>query len=148
MVIVTFSLPNTVSKLVVRLGVSVPDEEAERADASAQIHGQVASGLSDPLPRRVSGHPPGCAPDECVFRSRTAVQAAQEDRVKVEEIAGQQPAGRTAQKCPPGRVQLPERGTVLTVAQDPPHGRLTKPVAQTEEFAVHSPISPLRGGVR
>jgi hypothetical protein len=30
------------------------------------------------------------------------------------------------------------------VAQDPPDGRLTQAMAQTQEFAVHSPISPLR----
>src|SRR5262249_5332695 len=39
------------------LGVSVADEEAGRAHSIAQIHGQVASGLSDPLLRRMCGHP-------------------------------------------------------------------------------------------
>jgi hypothetical protein len=34
------------------LGVLVPDEEAERADPIAQIHGQVASGLSLDPPTR------------------------------------------------------------------------------------------------
>lgn len=33
-------------------GVSVADEEAERADVIVQFYGQVASGLSDPLPPR------------------------------------------------------------------------------------------------
>jgi hypothetical protein len=37
-------------------GVPVPDEEAERGDPVAQLHGQVTGGLGDPLPGWVRGH--------------------------------------------------------------------------------------------
>ena len=39
------------------LRVPVPDEEAERADPFAEIHGQIAGGLGDPRPSRMGGHP-------------------------------------------------------------------------------------------
>jgi hypothetical protein len=70
------------------------------------------------------------------------MKPAQKDRVKVEEIAGQQPLGLTAQKRPPRGVHLPRSWTIPLGAQNPSHGRLTQPIAQIEEFAVHAPISP------
>jgi hypothetical protein len=83
-------------------------------------------------------------PASAYFDHEQDVQAAQKDRVEVEKVAGQQPVGLAAQEHPPRGVRIPWRGTMPMVTQDPPDGRLTQAMAQTQEFAVHSPISPLR----
>jgi hypothetical protein len=59
-------------------------------DPVAQIHGKVTGGLGDPLPRRMSGRPQDVDPAGPYFDHDKHIQAAQEDRVEVEEIAGQQ----------------------------------------------------------
>jgi hypothetical protein len=100
------------------LGVSVPDEEAERADPIAQIHGQVASGLSDPLPPRMCSRPQDMHPASAHLDHEQYIKPAQEDRVKVEEIAGQQALGLTAQKRPPRGVRLPGSWTIPLGTQD------------------------------
>src|SRR5262249_44645267 len=64
------------------------------------------------------------------------------DRVKMEEIAGQQPLGLTARERAPRGVHLPGRRATAVGAQDPPPGGFTQLITQTEEFAVYSPISP------
>jgi hypothetical protein len=84
------------------LGVSVADEEAERVDPVAEIHGEVAGGLGNPRSGRV-----GCDTEDVHsagvdLYQEQHVQSVQEDRVDVEEIAGQQPGGLGSQKCPPG----------------------------------------------
>jgi hypothetical protein len=123
-------------------GVPVPDEEAELADPFAELHGQVTGGLGDPLPGRMSGHPEDVDPAGLDFDHEEHVQAVQEDRVEVEEVAGQQPVGRGAEERPPQGVRLSGCRANPVAAQDPPHGRLTDPVAQAEEFTVHAAISP------
>jgi hypothetical protein len=49
------------------------------------------------------------------------VQAFEEDRVHVEEIAGQQAVGLGAEEGPPGGIDV-ARGWPSSGAQDPPHG--------------------------
>lgn len=90
----------------------------------------------------MGGHPQDMHPASAHLDHEQHIQPAQKDRVKMEEIAGQQPLGLTAQKRPPRGVHLPGSWTIPLGAQDPSHGRLTQLIAQTEEFAVHSPISP------
>jgi hypothetical protein len=71
------------------------------------------------------------------------IKPAQKDRVEVEEVASQQHIGLGTQECPPRGVHLPGRRATAVAAQDPPHGRCTQLTAQTEDFAMYSPISPL-----
>lgn len=73
------------------LGVSVADKEAKRAHSIAQIHGQVASGLSDPLPRRMGGHSQDMHPASAHLDHEQHIKPTQKDRVKMEEIAGSSP---------------------------------------------------------
>ena len=94
------------------LGVSVSDEETERADAIAQIHGQVASGLSDPLPRRVSGHPQDVHPTSAYFDHEQGVSGGAGRSCRGGR--NRRPAAHRPdwQERPPGRVQLSGRGTI------------------------------------
>ena len=77
----------------------------------------------------MGGHPEDVDPAGGYLDDEQDVQAAQEHRVEMEEIAGQQPVGLGAQKGPPGSVRLPGCWAQPTGAQDPPHGRLPQPVA-------------------
>ena len=92
----------------------------------------------------MGGHPGDVDPAGGYLDDEQHVQPAQEHRVEMKEIAGQQPVGRGAQKGPPGRVHLPGCWAQPTGAQDPPHGRLPQPIAQADEFAVGPAIPPAR----
>jgi hypothetical protein len=85
------------------LGVCVPDEEAQRADPIVQIHGQVASGLSDPLTRRGSGHPQDVHSASAHLDYEQRRKPAQQDHIEGDEIADQQDVGRGRQECPTTR---------------------------------------------
>jgi hypothetical protein len=56
-------------------------------------------GLGDPLPGRMSGHPEDVNSEGPDFDHEQCVQAAQEDRIEVEEVAGQQAVGLGARKA-------------------------------------------------
>lgn len=57
LMIMMFSLPNTASKLAVNLASL--SRMRKGADSIAPTQGQVASDLSEPLPRWIGGHPQG-----------------------------------------------------------------------------------------
>ena len=132
LVIVMFSLRNTASKPAVNV-VSRSRRRKRTTDPAAQIRGQVTGRLCNPLPRRMGGHPRMWAPAAAYFDHEQDVQAAQDDRVEVEE--SRRPAacwrgcvGMSARRCP----HLVARG-LAGGAQDPPDGRVAEPVAQAEE---------------
>jgi hypothetical protein len=81
-------------------------------------------------------------PAGAYFDHEQYVQAPQEDRVEVEEVAGQQPVGLSAEECLPRGVRISWRGAQPVGAQDPPDGRVAEPVAQAQQFAVDSAIPP------
>jgi hypothetical protein len=72
------------------------------------------------------------------------VQACEEDRVYVEEVAGQQAVGLGAEECPPGGVQMAGSRVVGMGPQDPPHGCCADAVTEPGEFPVHPAVSPGR----
>ena len=78
------------------------------------------------------------------FDHEQDVQAAQEDRVYGEEVAGQKPVCLCAEEGSPGGV-LPAGRWPAGSAEDPADGRCAEVVTEPGEFAVHAAVSP--GGV-
>ena len=74
--IVMFSLRNTASKLAVNLASRSWMRKRNEVISVAQIHGKVAGGLGDPLPRRMSGRPQDVDPAGPYFDHEQHLQAA------------------------------------------------------------------------
>ena len=90
----------------------------------------------------MSGRPENVDPAGADLHDEQDIQSLQEDRVEVEEVAGQQPVSLGGQEGPPRGVRLPRRRAERAGPQDPPHGRLAESVAQTDELAVHPAVAP------
>jgi hypothetical protein len=103
------------------LGVAVADEEAERGDLATEIYDVVAGLLCCPCAVRVGGHAEDVHAPVRDLDDERHVQAFEEDRVHVEEIAAQQAVGLGAEEGPPGGIDV-ARGWPSSGAQDPPHG--------------------------
>src|ERR1019366_406232 len=123
-------------------GVAVPDEEAERAGPVAEVHEEVAGLLRGPGAVRVGGHSEDVHVPGAHLHHEQHVQAPEEDRVDMEEVAGQQPVCLCAQERPPGGVQTAGCRPVAPGAQDPPHGRLADLVPEPGQLAVHPAVPP------
>ena len=111
------------------LGVAVPDKEAEGVGPLAEVHDQVAGLLSGPCAIGMGGdaedvHVPGGH-----FQYEQYVQAAEEDRVDMEEVAGQQPVRLCAEERSPGGVLTAGRWPAGG-AQDAPDGCRAEVVAE------------------
>ena len=96
-------LPTHTSSNASEVAVAVANQEFEVTGVFAEIHEQVAGRLGSPG----SG---GCAvtPRMCTVRVRTShhegdVQAFEEHRVSVQELARQDPGCLGGQELPPGR---------------------------------------------
>jgi hypothetical protein len=126
------------------LGVTVPDEEVEGTVPVSEIHDQVAGLLSGPGAIGMFGDAEDVDVPGGHFHDEQHVQAAQEDRLNVEEVAGQKPVRLSAEECPPGGV-VPAGRWPACSAEDPPDGCRAEVVAEPGEFAVHAAVSP--GGV-
>ena len=124
------------------LGVSVADEEAKRVDPVAEIHGEIAGGLGNPRSGRVGCDTEDVHSSGVDLYQEQHIQSAQEDRVDVEEIAGQQPVGLSSEKCPPGGIGAMGCGADAVAAQVAAEGGLADPVAESGEFAVDPAVSP------
>jgi hypothetical protein len=111
------------------LRVAVPAQEAGGAVPVSEIHDQVAGLLSGPGAFGVGGHAEDVHVPGGYLYDEQHVQAAEEDCVDMEEVAGQQPVRLGAQECPPGGVlragRWPARG-----AEDPPDGRRAEVIAE------------------
>jgi hypothetical protein len=89
-----------VSKTLVNLASRSRDQEAEAAGPVTEIHEQVAGLLGSPRTIRRGSrtqdvHPPGSH-----LHDEQHIEASEEDRVDMEEIAGQQAIGLSAQERP------------------------------------------------
>jgi hypothetical protein len=123
-------------------GVAVPDQETEGADPVAEINEQVAGLLGGPRAVRMDGHAQDVYPPGPHLHDKQHVQAPEEDRVDMEEIASQQAIGLHTQERPPGSAHLPGGRAAPPGAQDPPHRRRADAVSEPAKFAVHPAISP------
>ena len=126
------------------LGVAVPDEEAERANPVFEVHEQVAGLLGGPGTVRVGGHAQDVHVPGRHFHHEQHIQACQQNRVHMEEIAGQEPVCLSTQERAPGRVRFPRGRSAPPGAQDPPHGRLADVVTEPAHLAVHPAVPPGR----
>ena len=77
------------------------------------------------------------------FHDEQDAHAAQEDRVNVEEVAGQKPVCLCAEECSPGGV-LPAGRWPTGSAEDPADGGCAEVLAEPGELAVHAAVSPGR----
>ena len=82
------------------LGVAVPDQEAEGADPAAEVYEQVARLLGGPRAVWVGGHSEDVHVPGPHLHDEQHVQAPEEDRVHMKEIAGQQAISLRAQERP------------------------------------------------
>src|SRR6266702_838544 len=73
------------------LCVAVPDQEAEGADPAAEVHEQVAGLLGGPEAVRMGGQAEDVHPPGRYLHDEQHIEAPEEDRVDMEEIAGQHP---------------------------------------------------------
>jgi hypothetical protein len=125
---------------VSELGVVVPDEEAEGADLVSEVGEQVAGLLGGPYAIRVGGHAEDVHVPGRHLHDEQDLQASEEDRVDLEEVAGQQPLRLGAQESPPGGARLRYLSRVL--------GRLRHGVAVSLHLAAAGSIGtePARPG--
>ena len=75
------------------LGVTVPDEEPERADPATDVHQQVPRLLRRPSAVRVGRYAEDVHPAGRYLHDEQHVQALEEDRVHGEEVTRQQALG-------------------------------------------------------
>ena len=75
------------------------------------------------------------------------VEPPQRDRaVDVDEVDGQHAGGLGTQELPPAGVRVPEwRRRDPVALEDPTDRRSTDPVAEFEQLALHSAVSPSSG---
>jgi hypothetical protein len=111
------------------LGVTIPDEEAECLGPVAEVHDKVAGLLSGPRAVGMLGDADDSHVPVGHFHHEQHVQAAQEDCVNVEEVAGQQPLRLCTQERPPGSV-LPAGRRPAGSAEDPADGCCAEVVAE------------------
>jgi len=72
------------------------------------------------------------------------VQAPEQHRVDVEEVAREQALGLRGQELLPGQIRAARCRIDAGAFEQQPHGARRDPVAELEEFAVDAPIAPGR----
>jgi hypothetical protein len=84
------------------LRVPIANQELEMLDVVGQLHEQVAGLLGRPYPGRVGGHPEDVDPAGGKLDHKQHVQALEQDRVDLEEVARQHALGLRGQELPLG----------------------------------------------
>jgi hypothetical protein len=112
--------------------------------AFAEVHEQVAGLLGGPRPGGVSGDAQGVHPPCADLHHEEHVQASEEDRVDVQEVAGEDSVRLGGQELPPGGRRAARGGCEPGRGQDPPYRSRADPVPEAEEFALDAPVSPPR----
>jgi hypothetical protein len=124
------------------LGIPVADQESECADAVVEVYGEVPGCLRGPSAGGVGGDAEDVDSADMDLDDEQHVKSAQEDRVEVKEIAGQQPVGLGAKERSPGRVEASRWRADAVAAQNSTDGRLADAIAQPDELALYPPVSP------
>lgn len=92
------------------LGVPITAEGPELPDVVCQVHEQVASLLRDPPSCRVGRHPQTVDPAAGDLDHQQHIQALEQHRINMEEVASHDPRGLAGQQLPPGQTRAaPDR---------------------------------------
>ena len=140
----TPSLAKIASKTLVNLASRSRMTKRNGRDPVAEVHDQVAGPLGSPCAVRVGSHAQDVHVPGLYLHDEQHVQALEEDRVDVEEIAGQHAISLSAQERPPGGVHVPRGRCAPPGAQDPSHGRFADLVSEPAQFTVDPAVSPGR----
>src|SRR5262249_36626569 len=84
-------------------GVAIPDQEPEPVGPLPQVQHQVAGGLGYPFTARVRGGAQHVDPPGGDLHQEQHVDTGQADRVRVQEVAGQDAVGLRGEELRPGR---------------------------------------------
>ena len=134
----------TASKTVVNLASRSPDEEPEALTGIVEIDEQVAGLLGQPGSGRVGGDAEDVYAAGGVLDDEERVEPVQGDRVRVEQVAGQDALGLRLQELRPGRSGPAWCGVDPGAMEDLPDGGGTDPVTESGEFAMDASIAPGR----
>jgi hypothetical protein len=102
------------------LGIPVPDQELQPIRVIVEVHHQVAGLLGHPLPHGMRGDPGQVHAAGAVLDEEQHVQAAQQHRIDVEEVGGDDGLGLGLQERPPGLPQPGGGGVDAGALEDPP----------------------------
>jgi hypothetical protein len=126
------------------LRVPVADEEPELPEVAGQLHQQVAGLLGCPCAGRVGRHPKEVDAAAGDLDDEQDVQAFEQHRVDVKEVACQHAVGLGGQEPPPSEIRTARRGIDADAFQQQPYGAWRDRVAKLGEFAVDPAIPPGR----
>ncbi len=126
------------------LRIPIADEEPEPLHPVPQFDHQVPDLLRNPRPGRVLGDTEDVHPAGTELHDDQAIQALEQHRVAVKEVARQDPRSLSTQELTPGRSHASRCGVDAGLLQDQPHRGGPDPVAQSREFPGDPPISPQR----
>ena len=87
-------------------------------------------------------HPEDVNPASLDLHNKEHVEAPQQHRVDVEEVARQQATRLGTQEHLPAHARQPRSRAQASTSQDTPHGALPHPVTQLREFALDPPVPP------
>jgi len=87
-------------------------------------------------------HPEDVNPASLDLRNKEHLDAPQQHRVDVEEVARQQATRLGTQEPLPAHARQPRSRPQASTSQDAPHGALPHPVTQLREFALDPPVPP------
>jgi hypothetical protein len=124
--------------------IPVTDQEPEPLAVVTEVHEQVAGLLGHPGPGRMSGDPGDVYTATAVLDHHQDIQAAQEDRVDVGEIDGEDRMGLRGEELAPGRAGPLRGGIDACGLEDLPHRRRGDPVAEADQLALDTAVTPGR----
>ena len=87
-------------------------------------------------------HPEDVNPASLDLHNKEHLDAPQQHRVDVEEVARQQATRLGTQEPLPAHARRPRSRARASTSQDAPHGALPHPVTQLREFALDPPVPP------
>jgi hypothetical protein len=126
------------------LRVPVVDEEPELPDAVPKVHDEVAGLLGYPRSRRVRRHPQDVDAAGGDLEHEQHVQAPEQHRVDVEEVARQQALGLSGQELPPRQPRAARRRIDAGAFEQQPDGARRHLVPELHEFTVDPAVAPGR----
>lgn len=116
------------------------NQEPQRVEVVAQVHGEVAGLLHRPCAGRVRGNPGQVQPTGAVLDEHQHVQPLQQHRFHHQEVTGDDRVCLGGQELPPGRPGPPGRWVDARGVQDLPHCGRGDRIPQPRQLALDSPV--------